>query len=157
MGERKTEQNKKEEKEEKRYLGGLITVSMGKRKREEKEEKGETEEKGTADLLSSGKVATITLVVEIIVVYLTVRGVLLWEDLLYNILIGVGVVFLLIALLDSIVPQYRRPILVKVIAGLVLLTVSIVGGYKPEWWPLIPVIVCVLIVIYRFRKMKGIE
>jgi len=67
------------------------------------------------------------------VVYLTVKGVPLWEDLVYNILIGVGVVFLLIALLNSIVPQYRRPILVKVIAGLILLTVSIVGGYKPEW------------------------
>jgi hypothetical protein len=86
---------------------------MGERRHNKKGNEKEEKVYYTKDLFSPGRAATLILIVEIIVIYFTVKEILLWEDLVYNILVGLGCVFLLSALPHSIIPKYRRPILGK--------------------------------------------
>ncbi len=68
-------------------------------------------------------------------------------------LLGVGVIFILEILIRSALPEYRRPIFGRLLAGVALIFIG-GGGILgiEQWWPLIIVAVGVLIVIYGFLR-----
>ncbi|MCK4310883.1 MAG: hypothetical protein KAV80_05465 [Methanomicrobia archaeon] len=127
-----------------------------KSEKHEKEEKGgEKEEKFTRDPISAIFVGVLVIFLGIVFYFASneMYGIS-WENVWNYILMCVGGAFLLSALLHSIVPQYRRPIMGEALVGLILLTVGIVSIYEIEWWPLVLIIVGALVIIYGLGKMR---
>ncbi len=130
-----------------------------KSEKHEKEEKGgEKEEKFTRDPISAIFVGVLVIFLGIVFYFASneMYGIS-WENVWNYILMCVGGAFLLSALLHSIVPQYRRPIMGEALVGLILLTVGIVSIYEIEWWPLVLIIVGALVIIYGLGKMRRQE
>ena len=130
-----------------------------KSEKHEKEEKGgEKEEKFTRDPISAIFVGVLVIFLGIVFYFASneMYGIS-WENVWNYILMCMGGAFLLSALLHSIVPQYRRPIMGEALVGLILLTVGIVSIYEIEWWPLVLIIVGALVIIYGLGKMRRQE
>jgi len=130
-----------------------------KSEKHEKEEKGgEKEEKFTRNPISAIFVGVLVIFLGIVFYFASkeMYGIS-WENVWNYILMCVGGAFLLSALLHSIVPQYRRPIMGEALVGLILLTVGIVTIYEIEWWPLVLIIVGALVIMYGLGKMRRQE
>lgn len=67
---------------------------------------------------------------------------------------GIGVVFILNALLHSLRPEWKRPVFGSVIAGiaLIILGMAFVYGVE-EWWPFMLVGIGVVMLIYFLRRL----
>jgi|GEM_PF-1526455 len=125
----------------------------------EKEEKGgEKEEKYTRDPISAIFVGVLIIFLGIVFYFASneMYGIS-WENIWNYILMCVGSAFLISALLHSIVPQYRRPIMGEALVGLILLMVGIVTIYELEWWPLVLIIAGALVIVYGLGKMRKRE
>ncbi len=138
---------------------------MTKRRHDEKDEKHEKEEKGgekeekfTRDPISAIFVGVLVIFLGIVFYFASneMYGIS-WENVWNYILMCVGGAFLLSALLHSIVPQYRRPIMGEAFIGVILVIVGTVSIYEIEWWPLVLIIVGALVIIYGLGKMRRQE
>jgi hypothetical protein len=73
-----------------------------------------------------------------------------WDSWWQIFLVGLGVVFLIDALIHSVNSSMRRGVFGKVIAGLILITIGTAFLiHLEQWWPLILIIIGVAIV-FRF-------
>lgn len=88
--------------------------------------------------------------------FLARRGYVEWDDWWAYFLLGLGVVFIVEALARQAVPAHRRPILGRLIAGLVLICIggSTIYGLS-DWWPLIIVVVGILLVGYGVLRLRS--
>jgi cytochrome bd-type quinol oxidase subunit 2 len=138
---------------------------MTKRRHDEKDEKHEKEEKGgekeekyTRDPISAIFVGVLVIFLGIVFYFASneMYGIS-WENVWNYILMCVGGAFLLSALLHSIVPQYRRPIMGEAFIGVILVIVGTVTIYEIEWWPLVLIIAGALVIIYGLGKMRRQE
>jgi uncharacterized membrane protein YhhN len=87
--------------------------------------------------------------------FLATQGYIKWEDWWAYFLLGLGVVFIAEALARQAVPEYRRPILGRLIAGLVLICIGASNIYGlREWWPLIIVVVGILLLAYGWQRLR---
>lgn len=78
-----------------------------------------------------------------------------WDDLWRYFLGGVGVIFLLEVAVRSVMPEYRRPILGKLVAGVIFLAIGFGGLVGLEtWWPLILIVVGASIIIGVLMRSK---
>jgi len=135
--------NEKEEKQEK-----------DEKARDEKDEKSQ-EEKWRHDPL--GRVIFGLIVIAVgVSFFLASQDKIAWEDWWAYFVLALGGIFLLEALLRSIMPAHRRPVFGKVIAGLVLIAVGASNIYGfGTWWPLIIIGAGVMILfsaLFRIRK-----
>jgi len=147
---------------EKTYKYQDIHIAMTKKKHDEKgekEEKGsEKEEKYTRDPISAIFIGVLVILLGIVFYFASneMCGIS-WENVWNYILMCVGGAFLISALLHSIVPQYRRPIMGEAFIGVILVIVGIVTIYELEWWPLVLIIAGALVIIYGLGKMRRQE
>ena len=88
--------------------------------------------------------------------FLARQGYIEWDDWWAYFLLGLGVVFIVEALARQAVPAHRRPILGRLIAGLVLICIggSTIYGLS-DWWPLIIVVVGILLVGYGVLRLRS--
>jgi hypothetical protein len=135
--------HEKDEKEEKNEKG-----------RDEKDQGG-MEEKWRRDPISG--IFTGLIVIGLGIMFLLAsRDVIGWGEWWMYMLLVVGGVFILEALIRSFIPAYRRPIMGRVIVGLILIAVGFSNIYDiGTWWPLIIIVVGVVIIIsVFFRHIK---
>jgi hypothetical protein len=135
---------------------------MAEKKHGEKSEKGEKqeketekEEKYTKDPISAIFIGFVVIAVGIVLYFANeeLYGVS-WENAWNYVLMGVGCAFLLSALLHTVIPQYRKPIMGEVVFGAILLVVGGASQYEPSWWPLILIAGGVLAILYGITKMR---
>ena len=81
-----------------------------------------------------------------------------WGDWWAWFLLGIGGIFILEAIVRLVVPDYRRPVGGKIIAGVVLLLIGASGSFLPfdfdQLWPLIPIAVGLAILFGGLFKWK---
>ncbi|MDH4217350.1 MAG: hypothetical protein OEY18_01355 [Candidatus Aminicenantes bacterium] len=134
--------HEKEEKQEKDEKG-----------RDEKEEK-EMEEKWRRDPLSRVIFGLIVITVGVLFL-LASQDKIAWEDWWAYLLLILGGIFIFEVLLRSIIPAYRRPVLGRLIAGLVLIAIGASNIYGlVSWWPLIIIAVGVFILFSAFFRHR---
>ncbi len=132
--------------------------------KEEKEEKGRhekggggMEEKWRRDPLS-GIFFGLLVIGFGVILLLAARDYIDWSDWWAYMFIVVGCVFLIEALLRSVMPAYRRPIFGRLLAGLILVAIGASNIYGiGTWWPLIIIaagVVIILSVFFRHRRPK---
>jgi Ca2+/Na+ antiporter len=135
--------NEKEEKQEKEE-----------KTRDEKNEKSQ-DEKWKNDPLGRVIFGLIVIAVGILLFFANQEKIT-WDDWWKYLLLALGGIFLLEALIRSIMPAHRRPVFGKVIAGLVLIAVGFSNLYGfGTWWPLIIIGVGVVILfnaLFRIRR-----
>lgn len=134
---------------------------MSPNEKHEKEEKGGEEggfeEKWARDPLGTamGALIIIWLGVTMLLANLDLFG---WEDWWAWFLLGMGAIFILEVLIRLAVPDYRRPVGGKIIAGVVLLLIGASGSFLPfdigQLWPLIPIAVGVAILFGFFFRQR---
>ena len=129
--------------------------------KEEKEEKGgqdqTIEEKWARDPLGTavGAVVLIWLGLVMLAANTGITGLVEWSNMWAWFLMGLGAIFLLEALIRLVIPEFRRPVVGRIIGGIVLILVGAGGASLPflqqfdisKWWPLIPILAGVLILL----------
>jgi hypothetical protein len=83
-------------------------------------------------------------------------GYVQWNDWWKYFLIGLGSIFLIDAIIRSVVPQFRRPIIDRVIPGIILIAVGFgfLFGFG-EFWPIILIVVGAgMIITFLVRLVK---
>jgi len=134
--------HEKEEKQEKDEKG-----------RDEKEGKG-MEEKWRSDPLSRIIFGLIVITVGVLFLLASQENIA-WEDWWAYLLLVLGGIFIFEALLRSVMPVYRRPVLGRLIAGLVLIAIGASNIYGlVSWWPLIIIGVGVFILFSAFFRHR---
>ncbi len=137
---------------------------MSSNEKDEKEEKGgekgeSFEEKWVRDPLGTamGALVIIWLGVTMLLANLDLAFIG-WGDWWAWFLLGLGAIFILEAIVRLVVPDYRRPVGGKIIAGVVLLIIGASGSFLPfdfdQLWPLIPIAVGLAILFGGLFKWK---
>lgn len=114
-------------------------------KEEREEGRGGTEEKWTRDPLGSaiGALILIWLGVTLFLANLGTLAWIQWENFWAWFILGIGAIFILEVLIRLTVPEYRRPIGGRLIAGVILLAIGASFTFLPfdigKLWPLIPI------------------
>lgn len=136
---------------------------MSSNEKDEKEEKGGAgggmEEKWVRDPLGTamGALIMIWLGVTMLLANLDLAFIG-WGDWWAWFLLGIGGIFILEAIVRLVVPDYRRPVGGKIIAGVVLLIIGASGTFLPfgfdQLWPLIPIAVGLAILFGGLFKWK---
>jgi hypothetical protein len=83
-------------------------------------------------------------------------GYVQWNDWWKYFLIGLGSIFLIDAIIRSVVPQFRRSIIDRVIPGIILIAVGFgfLFGFG-EFWPIILIVVGAgMIITFLVRLVK---
>ena len=112
-------------------------------KEEREEGRGGTEEKWTRDPLGSaiGALILIWLGVTLFLANLGTLAWIQWENFWAWFILGIGAIFILEVLIRLTVPEYRRPIGGRLIAGVILLAIGASFTFLPfdigKLWPLI--------------------
>jgi hypothetical protein len=134
------------------------------REKEEKEEKGRgegVEEKWARDPLGTaiGALILIWLGVTLFVANLGTFAWIQWENFWAWFILGIGALFILEVLIRLAVPEYRRPIGGRLIAGVILLAIGASFTFLPfdigKLWPLIPIAIGLAILfggLFRSRR-----
>lgn len=135
------------------------------REKEEKEEKGGgpegIEEKWARDPLGTaiGALILIWLGVTLFLANLGTFAWIQWENFWAWFVLGVGAIFILEVLIRLVVPEYRRPIGGRLIAGVILLAIGASFTFLPfdigKLWPLIPIAIGLAILfggLFRLRR-----
>jgi hypothetical protein len=134
------------------------------REKEEKEEKGRgegVEEKWGRDPLGTaiGALILIWLGVTLFVANLGTFAWIQWENFWAWFILGIGALFILEVLIRLAVPEYRRPIGGRLIAGVILLAIGASFTFLPfdigKLWPLIPIAIGLAILfggLFRSRR-----
>ena len=134
------------------------------REKEEKEEKGReegVEEKWARDPLGTaiGALILIWLGVTLFVANLGTFAWIQWENFWAWFILGIGALFILEVLVRLAVPEYRRPIGGRLIAGVILLAIGASFTFLPfdigKLWPLIPIAIGLAILLgglFRSRR-----
>lgn len=135
------------------------------REKEEKEEKGRgpegIEEKWARDPLGTaiGALILIWLGVTLFLANLGTFAWIQWENFWAWFVLGVGAIFILEVLIRLVVPEYRRPIGGRLIAGVILLAIGASFTFLPfdigKLWPLIPIAIGLAILfggLFRLRR-----
>lgn len=90
-------------------------------------------------------------------------GVLIFADRQYYLdggwfwwlLAGVGVIFLIEAIVRYAMPEYRRPVGGKLAAAVILLAIGASNIYGLEdWWPLLLIVAGVVIIFYGLQAKR---
>jgi hypothetical protein len=90
-------------------------------------------------------------------------GVLLFVDHQYYLeggwfwwfLAGIGVIFLIEAMVRYAMPEYRRPIGGKLVAAVILLAIGASNIYGLEdWWPVLIIVAGIVIIFYGLQARK---
>jgi hypothetical protein len=126
------------------------------RRHREREEKGGEgmQEKWERDPISAGFGAVFLIVLGILL-FLGVRGVILWEDWWKYLLVSIGGLLLIEVLVRFTRPAYRRPVVGRLIAGIILISIGLANlGGIGQWWPLIPIVIGVIILIGIFARRR---
>ncbi len=122
------------------------------RKRGEKDEKDEKDEKWRRDPLSA---IFFGLFIGLIGVFLLLAslGVIVWGEWWAFLLLAIGAVFLIEAFVRYAMPAYRRPMFVRVLIGLILVSIGAghIAGLE-EWWAVVIVVVGVAILGYGIQR-----
>jgi hypothetical protein len=122
---------------------------MSQSEKQEKEEKGRDEsleEKWARDPLGTAMGAVILIWLGVTLMAANVGFASEWIDWTnwwaYFVL-GIGVVFILEAIIRLVVPEYRRPVVGRLAMGIVLIFVGASGSFLrvdlERWWPIIPI------------------
>jgi hypothetical protein len=134
------------------------------REKEEKEEKGReegVEEKWTRDPLGTaiGALVLIWLGVTLFMANLGTFAWIQWENFWAWFMLGIGALFILEVLIRLVVPEYRRPIGGRLIAGVILLAIgasfTFLAFDVSKLWPLIPIAIGLAILLgglFRSRR-----
>ncbi|NIO68907.1 MAG: hypothetical protein GTN71_07695 [Anaerolineae bacterium] len=134
------------------------------REKEEKEEKGReegVEEKWARDPLGTaiGALILIWLGVTLFLANLGTFAWIQWENFWAWFILGIGGLFILEVLIRLAVPEYRRPIGGRLIAGVILLAIGASFTFLPfdvsKLWPLIPIAIGLAILLgglFRSRR-----
>jgi len=141
-------------------------MSPEEKEREEKEggEATGIEEKWTRDPLGTavGALIIIWLGVSMLLANLETAFVQ-WENWWAWFLFGMGAIFILEALVRLVVPEYRRPVGGKIIAGVVLLIIGASWSFLPvflpgfdigDLWPLIFIVIGLAILLGGFFRRR---
>ena len=137
--------------------------------KEEKDEKGgqgqSMEEKWARDPLGTavGAVILIWLGVTLLAANTGLTGLVDWSNMWAWFLLGLGAILLLEALVRLVIPEFRRPVVGRIIGGIVLLLIGATGTSLPflrqfnieTWWPLIPIVAGVLILLAGLFRRRG--
>lgn len=122
------------------------------RKRGEKDEKDEKDEKWRRDPLSA---IFFGLFIGLIGVFLLLAslGVIVWGEWWAFLLLAIGAVFLIEAFVRYAMPAYRRPMFIRVLIGLILVSIGAghIAGLE-EWWAVVIVVVGVAILGYGIQR-----
>jgi len=122
-----------------------------------KEEEEGWEEKWSRDPLSGVFVGLILVVIGA-TFFLLSQGLIPSETWWAFFLLGLGLVFLLDALIRLAFPAYRRPIMGRVLTGLILMAIGLGGIFRFEnWWPLVLVVIGLLCVVYGIIRAAGMR
>jgi len=136
---------------------------MSSNEKHEKEEKGDEgggmEEKWVRDPLGTAMSALIIIWLGVTMLLANLDlGLIGWGDWWAWFLLGIGGIFILEAIVRLVVPDYRRPVGGKIIAGVVLLIIGASGTFLPfdfdQLWPLIPIAVGLAILFGGLFKWK---
>jgi len=137
---------------------------MSSNEKDEKEEKGSekgesSEEKWVRDPLGTAMSALIIIWLGVTMLLANLDlGFIRWGDWWAWFLLGIGGIFILEAIVRLVVPDYRRPVGGKIIAGVVLLIIGASGTFLPfdfdQLWPLIPIAVGLAILFGGLFKWK---
>jgi len=122
-------------------------------KKEEKDEKGEgMEEKWRRDPLSAIFFGLLLVVVGLFLL-LASMDVISWSQWWAFLLLGIGAILIIEALVRYAMPAYRRPMFVRVLIGLILVSIGAghIAGLE-EWWALVVVVVGVAILGYGIQR-----
>ena len=125
----------------------------------EQNKKTETppEEKSRKDSLS-GIIGGLIVILLGVLFLLRNMGYLWWTNWWAYFLVGLGVILLIDAFIRSTVPQYHRPVIGRVIGGIILIFIGAGNIYGiSDWWPLILVGVGVGIIIGAVLKHRKFE
>ncbi len=135
------------------------------REKEEKEEKERgpegVEEKWARDPLGTaiGALILIWLGVTLFLANLGTFEWIQWENFWAWFVLGIGAIFILEVLIRLVVPEYRRPIGGRLIAGVILLAIGASFTFLPfdvgKLWPLIPIAIGLAILfggLFRSRR-----
>jgi hypothetical protein len=132
---------------------------MSSEEKHEKDEKGR--EKWARDPLGSaiGALILIWLGVTLLLANLGTFGWIWWENFWAWFILGIGALFILEVLIRLVVPEYRRPIGGRLIAGMILLVIGASFTFLPfdvgKLWPLILIAIglaALLGGLFRSRK-----
>ncbi len=137
---------------------------MSSNEKDEKEEKGGKqgegfEEKWVRDPLGTAMSALIIIWLGVTMLLANLDlAFIRWGDWWAWFLLGIGGIFILEAIVRLVVPDYRRPVGGKIIAGVVLLLIGASGSFLPfgfdQLWPLIPIAVGLAILFGGLFKWK---
>jgi len=138
---------------------------MSSNEKDEKEEKGSEkgesfEEKWVRDPLGTAMSALIIIWLGVTMLLANLDIALIgWDNWWAWFLLGIGGIFILEAIVRLVVPDYRRPVGGKIIAGVVLLIIGASGTFLPfdfdQLWPLIPIAVGLAILfggLFKWRR-----
>jgi peptidoglycan/LPS O-acetylase OafA/YrhL len=94
-----------------------------------------------------------------IILLLASQGNIDWSDFWAYIFVVIGCIFIIEALLRSVMPVYRKPVFGKLLAGAILIAIGASNIYDiGTWWPLMIIAVGVVIILsVFFRHMRPRE
>ena len=123
------------------------------RRHDEKEDEG-MQEKWRRDPIS-GLFFGLILVVVGVVLFLSMQGLISWDDWWKYFIIGLGCIFLIEVLVRYTRPAYRRPVFGRLITGLILICVGVafLTGIG-NWWPLILIVIGLAILFNTFLRRR---
>jgi hypothetical protein len=130
---------------------------MAEQKETNKKIESRAEERHKKDSLS-GIIGGLIIILLGVLFLLRNMGYLWWHNWWAYFLLGLGVILIIDAVIRSLVPQYRRPIIGRLIGGIVLIFIGAGNIYGiVDWWPLILVGVGIAIIIGAVLKHKKAE
>ncbi|MDY6907465.1 MAG: hypothetical protein SV910_04420 [Chloroflexota bacterium] len=137
-----------------------MTDERRRNEKDEKDEKNEKdrgegmEEKWRRDPLSAIFFGLFVVVVGLFFLLAAV-GVIAWDEWWTFFLMGIGVVFIVEALVRYAMPAHRRPMFGRLLMGLILLAVGAAFLFGLQtWWPAIVVAVGVAIVVFGLTRLS---
>ena len=125
--------------------------------RERRDEKGRHDEKGEKyrkDPFSAIFLGLIILMVATLW-FLRGEGILVSGEWWQWVMVGVGSILIIDRLIRYPSPVHRRPMLGRIIIGIILIGIGIAFIYGVEtWWPLILVVVAVALIVYGIYRVR---
>ncbi len=123
---------------------------MAWKERNEKEE-WEKREKDPLRVVFSGLV----LLLLGVTFYLATKKVISWSEWWAYFIFGLGILFLVDALIRKTVPEYRRPVSGRIFAGVLFVGLGLVFIYGvTDWWPFIFVVIGLWLILKGLIKIK---
>lgn len=90
-----------------------------------------------------------------VLLFLAAQDYIFWSDWWAYLLVGLGVIFLIEIIVRQTRPEYRRPVVGKLIAAVVLIAIGSGHIYGLEhWWPLIIIVVGFVILFFGFQRLR---